>query len=84
MKLNQQVIPAYINEKYYNSEHPENQMIRVGNNKESMELHIGGKWKEYENVRGSDMVLTNIGNDFGNLCFAKLAISVKDTYLVYF
>lgn len=65
LKLNQKVIPAYITEKYYNLEHPENQMIRAGKNKESMELHIGGKWKEYENMSGSDMVLTNIGNDFG-------------------
>ena len=49
-----------------------------------MKLDIGGKWREYENIRGSDMILTNIGNDFGNLRFAKLAISVFDTYLVYF
>lgn len=65
LKLNQKVIPAYITEKYYNLEHPENHMIRAGINKENMELHIGGKWKEYENIKGSDMILTNIGNDFG-------------------
>jgi hypothetical protein len=65
LKLNQKLIPAYINEKYYNKNHPENHMIRAGDNKESIELHIGGKWRQYENIRGSDMILTNIGNDFG-------------------
>ena len=52
-------------EKYYNIEHPENQMIRVGKTNDSIELYINGKWRNYENIRGADMILTNIGNDFG-------------------
>lgn len=79
LKLNQKVIPAYINEKYYNKDHPENQMIRVGENKESMKLHIGGKWREYENIRGSDMILTNIGNDFG--VFLEIIKADEDLYI---
>jgi hypothetical protein len=78
LKLNQKLIPAYINEKYYNLEHPENQMIRASNNKDNMELHIGGKWREYENVKGSDMVLTNIGNDFG--VFLEIIKADPDLY----
>jgi len=59
-------------------------MIKSGANKESIELHIKGEWKNYENIEGASWILTNVGNDFGNLRFAKLAISVFDTYLVYF
>lgn len=65
MKLNQKLISAYMKEKYYNIEHPENQMIRVGKNHDSIELFIGGKWRDYENAKGAGMILTNIGNDFG-------------------
>jgi hypothetical protein len=65
MKLNQKLISTYMKEKYYNIEHPENQMIRVGKTNDSIELYINGKWRNYENIRGADMILTNIGNDFG-------------------
>jgi hypothetical protein len=65
MKLNQKLISTYMKEKYYNIEHPENQMIRVGKNRDSIELFIGGKWRDYENAKGAGMILTNIGNDFG-------------------
>jgi hypothetical protein len=65
MKLNQKLISTYMKEKYYNIEHPENQMIRAGKTDDNIELYIGGKWRNYENVKGADMILTNIGNDFG-------------------
>ena len=53
-------------------------MICVGENKESMKLHIGGKWREHENIRGSDMILTNIGNDFG--VFLEIIKADEDLY----
>ncbi len=65
MKLNHKLISTYMKEKYYNKEHPENQMIRSGKSPDSIELYIGGTWKNYENVKGADLILTNIGNDFG-------------------
>ena len=43
-----------------------------------MKLHIGGKWREYENIRGSDMILTNIGNDFG--VFLEIIKADEDLY----
>ncbi len=54
----------YIDEKFYNPEHPENMMIKKGKNGEMMKLHISGKWKELNNVKASDLILTNVGNDF--------------------
>lgn len=39
-------------------------MIKSGVNKESIELHVAGKWRKYDNYKGSDLILTNIGNDF--------------------
>lgn len=54
----------YIDEKFYNSEHPENQMIKKGKNDESIQLHISGKWKQLNNIKASDLILTNVGNDF--------------------
>jgi hypothetical protein len=54
----------YIDTKFYNPEHPENQMIKSSDNKQSIELHIYGMWKKYDNMKGSDLILTNVGNDF--------------------
>lgn len=54
----------YILEKFNNKEHPENKMIKSGENKESIELHVAGKWRKYDNNKGSDLILTNVGNDF--------------------
>jgi hypothetical protein len=54
----------YIVEKFNNKDHPENKMIKSGDNKESIELHVAGKWRKYDNYKGSDMILTNVGNDF--------------------
>lgn len=54
----------YIDEKFYNREHPENKMIKIGNDNDSIELHVSGHWKRYENGRAVDYVLCNIGNDF--------------------
>jgi hypothetical protein len=54
----------YIDEKFYNKEHPENRMIKIGDDRDSIELHISGRWKRYENGRAIDYVLINIGNDF--------------------
>jgi len=54
----------YILEKFNNKDHPENKMIKSGQNKESIELHVAGKWRRYDNNKGSDLILTNVGNDF--------------------
>ena len=54
----------YIDTKFYNPEHPENQMIKSSDNKQSIELHVYGMWKKYDNMKGSDLILTNVGNDF--------------------
>jgi hypothetical protein len=54
----------YILEKFNNKDHPENKMIKSGENKESIELHVAGKWRRYDNNKGSDLILTNVGNDF--------------------
>jgi hypothetical protein len=54
----------YILEKFNNKDHPENKMIKSGENKESIELHVAGKWRKYDNNKGSDLILTNVGNDF--------------------
>ena len=54
----------YIDEKFYNPEHPENMMIKKGINGETIKLHISGKWKQMENIKASDLILTNVGNDF--------------------
>lgn len=54
----------YIDEKFYNKEHPENRMIKIGDDRDSIELHIAGRWKQYENGRAIDYVLCHIGNDF--------------------
>ena len=78
MKLNQKLISTYMKEKYYNKEHPENQMIRAGPTPDSIELYIGGTWKNYENVKGADLILTNIGNDFG--FFLDILRSNPDLY----
>jgi hypothetical protein len=78
MKLNQKLISTYMKEKYYNIEHPENHMIRAGKDGDSIELYISGKWKKYENVKGADMILTNIGNDFG--LFLEILKSNPDLY----
>lgn len=54
----------YILEKFNNKDHPENKMIKSGENKESIELHVAGKWRKYDNNKGSDLILINVGNDF--------------------
>ena len=54
----------YIDEKFYNPEHPENMLIKRGDNGETIKLHISGKWKQMENMKASDLILTNVGNDF--------------------
>ena len=78
MKLNQKLISTYMKEKYYNIEHPENHMIRAGKTPDSIELYISGKWKKYENVKGADLILTNIGNDFG--LFLEILKANPDLY----
>ncbi len=57
-------ILEYIDEKFYNPDHPENQMIKKGKNDDSIQLHISGKWKQLNNVKAGDLILTNVGNDF--------------------
>ena len=41
-------ILEYILEKFNNKDHPENKMIKSGQNKESIELHVAGKWRKYQ------------------------------------
>jgi hypothetical protein len=54
----------YIDEKFYNPKHPENRIIQKGPNSETIKLHISGKWKQLNNIKASDLILTNVGNDF--------------------
>ena len=54
----------YIDYKFFDPEHPENMMIKKGDSKEHIDLHIYGKWKKYENEEASDLILTNVGIDF--------------------
>ena len=55
-------IKKYINTKYYDPNHPENQMIRKSDNQNELELYED-KWKKYNNMDASDLILINIGND---------------------
>lgn len=55
-------IKKYINTKYYDPNHPENQMIRKSDNHNELELYED-KWKKYNNMDASDLILINIGND---------------------
>jgi hypothetical protein len=55
-------IKKYINTKYYDPNHPENQMIRKSDNQNELELYED-KWKKYDNMDASDLILINIGND---------------------
>ena len=67
----------YILEKFNNKDHPENKMIKSGQNKESIELHVAGKWRKYDNNKGSDMILTNVGNDFDVYLDPKNPYAIK-------
>lgn len=57
----------YINEKFNNPEHPENQIIKKGKNDGVIKIYVRGKWTEYENFKAGDLILTNVGNDFMTL-----------------
>jgi hypothetical protein len=54
----------YIDEKFYNSDHPENWLIKKGDNDNEIKLHMLGKWKKLDNEKATDMILVNVGNDF--------------------
>ena len=69
----------YIDYKFFNPEHPENQMIKPGDNKEHIDLHIYGKWKKYENDKASDIILTNVGVDFDSY-FGVLKYENEEDY----
>jgi hypothetical protein len=56
----------YMDEKFYNSDHPENQMIRRLD-KEHMELHTLGRWMKYENAKAVELIIRNLGLDWSTL-----------------
>ena len=68
----------YIDEKFYNAEHPENKMIKRGKDSDSIELHISGRWKKLENIKASDLILTNVGNDF--MSYIDIAKGNEEVY----
>jgi hypothetical protein len=55
-----------MDEKFYNSDHPENQMIRRLD-KEHMELHTLGRWMKYENAKAVELIIRNLGLDWSTL-----------------
>lgn len=56
----------YMDEKFYNSDHPENQMIRKVD-KEHMELHTLGRWIKYDNAKAVELIIRNLGLDWTTL-----------------
>ena len=56
----------YMDEKFYNSDHPENQMIRRLD-KENMELHTLGRWIKYDNAKAVELIIRNLGLDWSTL-----------------
>lgn len=56
----------YMDEKFYNSDHPENQMIRRVD-KQHMELHTLGRWIKYENAKAVELIIRNLGMDWSTL-----------------
>jgi uncharacterized C2H2 Zn-finger protein len=69
----------YIDYKFFNPEHPENHMIKPGDTKEHIDLHIYGKWKKFENLMASDLILNNVGLDFESY-FGILKYENEDDY----
>jgi hypothetical protein len=55
-----------MDEKFYNSDHPENQMIRKLD-KEHMELHTLGRWMKYDNAKAVELIIRNLGMDWSTL-----------------
>jgi RNase H-fold protein (predicted Holliday junction resolvase) len=56
----------YMDEKFYNSDHPENQMIRRLD-KDHMELHTLGRWIKYDNAKAVELIIRNLGLDWSTL-----------------
>jgi hypothetical protein len=54
----------YIDEKFYNSAHPENWIIKKGDNPNEIKIHMLGHWKKLDNEKATDLILVNVGNDF--------------------
>ncbi len=69
----------YIDYKFFDPNHPENMMIKTGDSKEHIDLHIYGKWKKYENEKASDLILTNVGVDFDSF-FGVLKYENEEDY----
>ena len=57
---------AYLEEKFFNEEHPENKMIRMVDIN-IIELHFSGGWNRFEKKNGMGWILTNVGNDYGEM-----------------
>jgi hypothetical protein len=56
---------GFIEEKFFNDEHPENNMIRISEDKKKLELHMRSGWRSFEKKNGIGWILMNVGNDFG-------------------
>jgi hypothetical protein len=56
----------YMDEKFYNSDHPENQMIRKVD-RQHMELHTLGRWIKYDNAKAVELIIRNLGLDWSTL-----------------
>jgi hypothetical protein len=57
---------AYLEEKFFNEDHPENKMIRMVDIN-IIELHFSGGWNRFEKKNGMGWILTNVGNDYGEM-----------------
>ena len=69
-------ILEYIEEKFFNDSHPENKMIRMSEDRTMIELHINGEWKSFEHIKTADLILSNVGNDYGT--FLELIKELDD------
>jgi len=56
----------YIDEKFYNKEHPENQNLKIDQSGNT-HIFIKGSWREIKKEKGLELVLVNVGNDFGTM-----------------
>jgi len=69
-------ILEYVEEKFFNDSHPENKMIRMSEDRTMIELHINGEWKSFEHIKSADLILSNVGNDYGT--FLELIKELDD------
>jgi hypothetical protein len=68
----------YMDEKYYNKERPENRGIRKID-KESIELHMKGKWNKYDNITALGAIIESLRLDWGQLV-GNIRYEYEDDY----